>query len=159
MFLAEREKNPYVQRDILDGEYDRSTLFLAAQESLDVAETQRDREGDRWLFPNPEFNRWLDEPITENGEFTVWHQIDSICDAWHGFVAGKQASMPPQDFMQDLFSTPPLAGVIGHAQRWVGPNGEVTHTFDVSRDDAIGRYEPEGWRKDGDVFPVKDATL
>ena len=42
----------------------------------------RDREADRHRFPDPAFNRWLDESITENGEFSVWHQLGDITPAW-----------------------------------------------------------------------------
>lgn len=42
----------------------------------------RDREADRHRFPDPAFNRWLDESITENGEFSVWHQLGDVATAW-----------------------------------------------------------------------------
>lgn len=56
-----------------------------AQADQAVAEAKCDREADRARFPDPSFNRWLDEAITENGEFTVWHQIGDTCAAWHGW--------------------------------------------------------------------------
>lgn len=45
----------------------------------------RDREADRQRFPDPDFHRWLDEPITENGEFTVWDSLKSVDDAYTGW--------------------------------------------------------------------------
>lgn len=44
----------------------------------------RDREADRLRFPDPGFNKWLDEPITDAGH-TVWDQIPDVCCAWHGW--------------------------------------------------------------------------
>lgn len=45
----------------------------------------RDREADRARFSDPNFNRWLDEPITENGEFTAWDTLSSTGDAYAGW--------------------------------------------------------------------------
>jgi hypothetical protein len=47
-----------------------------------LANRDRDRESDRQRYPDINFNRWLDESITENGEFSVWHQIEDIVAAW-----------------------------------------------------------------------------
>ncbi|MBM6442347.1 hypothetical protein JQF37_01725 [Pseudomonas sp. MIL9] len=44
----------------------------------------RDREADRLRFPEPTFNKWLDEPATDAGH-TVWDQIPDVCCAWHGW--------------------------------------------------------------------------
>lgn len=44
----------------------------------------RDREADRLRFPDPGFNKWLDEPITDAGH-TVWDQLPDVCCAWHGW--------------------------------------------------------------------------
>lgn len=44
----------------------------------------RDREADRQRFPDPEFNRWLDEGISDSGH-TVWDQIHDVGAAWCGW--------------------------------------------------------------------------
>lgn len=49
------------------------------------AAEKRDREADRQRFVDLDFNRWLDESITENGEFTVWHSLKSTQDAYAGW--------------------------------------------------------------------------
>lgn len=48
------------------------------------AQRERDREADRARFPDPAFNRWLDEVISDAGH-TVWDQVGSVVDAWHGW--------------------------------------------------------------------------
>lgn len=50
----------------------------------------RDRESDRHRFPDPAFNRWLDESITENGEFSVWHLLGDITPAWAAWESRPQ---------------------------------------------------------------------
>lgn len=47
----------------------------------------RDREADRERFTDPNFNRWLDEAITENGEHTVWSALKSTGDAYAAWRA------------------------------------------------------------------------
>lgn len=69
----------------------------AASEPQPVA-PKRDREADRARFSDPAFNRWLDECISDAGH-TVWDQIESVIDAWHGwdnrqFYATSQADPP-----------------------------------------------------------------
>lgn len=49
----------------------------------------RDRERDRQRFSDPDFNAWLDQAITENGEYTVWHQLGSTEDAYHGWEVAR----------------------------------------------------------------------
>ena len=66
-------------------EVDAARAALAAQEQA-VDKVERNREADRACFPDPNFNRWLDEAVTENGEFTVWDQIGDTCDAWSGWT-------------------------------------------------------------------------
>jgi hypothetical protein len=44
---------------------------------------ERDREADRARFPDPVFNTWLDEGISDAGH-TVWDQVN-VCDAWAGW--------------------------------------------------------------------------
>ena len=64
---------------------------------------KRDREADRQRFRDPKFNAYLDQAITENGEFTTWHQIDNVVDAWYGYQAGlHDASPSPFDSQVDL---------------------------------------------------------
>lgn len=53
---------------------------LAAMGATQQAEA-RDREADRERFPDTDFNRWLDEVISDSGHI-VWHQIGNIEDAW-----------------------------------------------------------------------------
>lgn len=64
--------------------------YLALCGKVYLAKANRDREADRRRFPDPAFNRWLDESITENGEFSVWHQINDI--------AGAHAAWTVKDF-------------------------------------------------------------
>lgn len=56
----------------------------------------------------------------------------------------------------DLFTEEPLNGVIGWGQQWEG-GGVITHTFDAVKEQAEGRYAPDGWRKVGEVFPIARA--
>lgn len=51
-------------------------------EAIGVRKAQRAE--DRARFPDPDFNRWLDEPISDTGH-TVWDKIENVCDAWHGW--------------------------------------------------------------------------
>lgn len=50
-----------------------------------------------------------------------------------------------------------MSTVIGYAQQWRGPQGEITHTFDTTKEDAEGRVNVDHWRKVGNVFPVRNA--
>lgn len=53
--------------------------------ALNAAEQPaRDREADRRRFPDPAFNKWLDEGISDAGH-TVWDSIADTCSAWHGW--------------------------------------------------------------------------
>lgn len=47
---------------------------------------KRDREVDRGRFPDPAFNRWLDEGISDGGH-TVYDALVDIADAWSGWSA------------------------------------------------------------------------
>ena len=52
---------------------------------LDVkANERREREADRKRFPDPAFNEWLDEEISDFGH-TVWDATENIADAWAGW--------------------------------------------------------------------------
>jgi hypothetical protein len=57
----------------------------ATCEDCYIEDTSIARERDRLRFPDANFNHWLDEAITENGEFTVWHNIKSVASAWDGW--------------------------------------------------------------------------
>ena len=46
----------------------------------------RDREADRRIFPDVDFNAWLDLGISDCGH-TVYDSISSIEDAWNGWLA------------------------------------------------------------------------
>ena len=52
--------------------------------TIDNSPPIRDREADRARFPDPAFNCWLDEGISDAGH-TVWDQVGSVVDAWHGW--------------------------------------------------------------------------
>lgn len=54
----------------------------------------RDREADRQRFSDPKFNAYLDQAITENGEFTTWHQLTNTTDAYYGYQAGLHDGAP-----------------------------------------------------------------
>lgn len=71
---------------------------LAEQQGVTDA---RDRAADRARFPDREFNHWLDEAITENGEFTIWDQIVDTCSAWHGWVNARD-HFTAKDVHEDL---------------------------------------------------------
>lgn len=62
----------------------------------------RDREADRAQYPDPDFNRWLDESITENGEVTVWDTFDSTDDAYAGWAARPSYERPTRDAAQKV---------------------------------------------------------
>jgi hypothetical protein len=68
---------------------DHAARLGAEIEGLEAEQAEqagkRDREQDRIRFPDPDFNRWLDEAITENGEFTAWHALSSTGDAYAGW--------------------------------------------------------------------------
>ena len=57
----------------------------------------RNREDDRARFPDPDFNRWLDEAITENGEYTAWHALKSTGDAYAGWCVRPDYTSPEPD--------------------------------------------------------------
>lgn len=57
-------------------------LRAVAEAAVKDAVGGRDRDADRQKFSDPAFNRWLDESITENGEFSVWHQLGDVATAW-----------------------------------------------------------------------------
>ena len=48
------------------------------------ANERREREADRKRFPDPAFNEWLDEGISDAGH-TVWDATENIADAWAGW--------------------------------------------------------------------------
>lgn len=59
---------------------------VIALEALSLpTQAKRDREADRARFPDTAFNTWLDESITENGEFTAWDSLSSTGDAYAGW--------------------------------------------------------------------------
>lgn len=87
--LAQRDAE--IERLKAPRQRDNEILALRARiadlESQQAASAggDRDREADRAVFTDPLFNKWLDEPITENGEYTVWHQVGDTGAAWHGW--------------------------------------------------------------------------
>jgi hypothetical protein len=74
-------------RALLASSADQKHLFALASsgETLQaITQTQRDREADRNRFPDPLFNKWLDEGISDSGH-TVWDQIGDTQAAWQGW--------------------------------------------------------------------------
>ena len=69
--------------DMLDPAKQADTLRRAADA---LREGGRDREADRALFPDADFNDWLDCVITDCGH-TVYDSIGCIADAWQGWHA------------------------------------------------------------------------
>ena len=88
--------HPYLAKDM------RARYALSAQPVAGAV--ARDRETDRARFPDPAFNQWLDEGISDAGH-TVWDQVGSVIDAWHGwenrkFYHDPQAAPPPEPSAQ-----------------------------------------------------------
>lgn len=79
------------------GRYDEGDPWnrRASPQDSAGAVAERDREADRKRFDDPDFNKWLDEPITESGEYTVWDQIGDACAAWYGWE-NRQYYVTPQ---------------------------------------------------------------
>ncbi|HFL2187562.1 TPA: hypothetical protein ACG3DQ_002587 [Pseudomonas putida] len=50
----------------------------------------RSREQDRQQWQDPDFNKWLDEAISDAGHI-VWDAIPDVGSAWNGWDAGKAA--------------------------------------------------------------------
>ncbi|WP_161893280.1 hypothetical protein [Pseudomonas juntendi] len=50
----------------------------------------RSREQDRQRWNDPDFNKWLDEAISDAGH-TVWDSIPDVGSAWNGWDASKAA--------------------------------------------------------------------
>ncbi len=53
----------------------------------------RDREADRARFPDPAFNRWLDEGISDAGH-TVWDAVGDVQAAWSGWDNRQHYAAP-----------------------------------------------------------------
>lgn len=65
------------------------------------ANERREREADRQRFPDPAFNEWLDEGISDFGH-TVWDATENIADAWagwnsRGYYRKAQLQQEPQE--------------------------------------------------------------
>jgi hypothetical protein len=63
----------------------------------------RDREADRARIPDPAFNRWLDEIISDAGH-TVWDTIPDVCCAWHGWSNRLYYDRTEPDLLSGLLS-------------------------------------------------------
>lgn len=50
----------------------------------------RSREQDRQQWQDPDFNKWLDDAISDAGH-TVWNAIPDVGSAWNGWEAAKAA--------------------------------------------------------------------
>lgn len=66
---------------------------LAAQPAAE-ARPVRNREADRERFTDPEFNRWLDEGISDAGH-TVWDAVGDVQAAWQGWNNRQFYAAPP----------------------------------------------------------------
>lgn len=84
----------YVESAIKDAGYEIQHDGGCLSEANVRLVRKRDREADRQRFRNPKFNAYLDQAITENGEFTTWDQIDNVSDAWYGYQAGLHDASP-----------------------------------------------------------------
>ena len=62
--------------------------------ALAQGEARRDREADRARFPDPAFNRWLDEGISDAGH-TVWDAVGDVQAAWSGWENRPYYAAPP----------------------------------------------------------------
>lgn len=80
------------ERDLFSFSRSELTRYIRAIESAFLAkqreqsEPTRDREADRIRFPDPDFNRWLDEGISDAGH-TVWDSIPDVSIAWSAWGA------------------------------------------------------------------------
>lgn len=54
--------------------------------ALNAGEPKRDREADRARFTDKDFNRWLDDGISDAGH-TVWDAVGCTASAWAGWEA------------------------------------------------------------------------
>jgi hypothetical protein len=57
-----------------------------------VAAPAHDREADRARYPDPDFNRWLDESVCDG--HIVWEMIGNIASAWDGWNCRPDYSAP-----------------------------------------------------------------
>lgn len=96
---------------------------------------RRDREADRERFPDPEFNRWLDEGISDGGH-TVWDALASVCDAWHGWENRQYYAAP----------TPPKSEPIAWLNKPLNWKRHQSETIEKLTKDRQAEY--------GFVYPV-----
>lgn len=75
-------------------EFTATRIAWKAWQAASGEAVPRDREADRQRWRDPKFNAYLDQAITENGEFTTWDQIDNVNDAWYGYQAGLHDASP-----------------------------------------------------------------
>lgn len=85
---SEFDKGYEQAREECASELDAALAAMAAQPD------KRDREADRERFPDPYFNNWLDEVISDAGH-TVWCAVGDLADAWRGWEA-RQYYAPQQ---------------------------------------------------------------
>lgn len=71
----------------------RVALETAPQPAAE-ARPVRNREADRERFTDPEFNRWLDEGISDAGH-TVWDAVGDVQAAWQGWNNRQFYAAPP----------------------------------------------------------------
>ncbi len=120
---------------------------------IERAEAPRNREADRARFPDPAFNRWLDEGIADGG-WTVWDQIGSTVDAWAGWQNRAFYSDAPQSEAQPvardlvLRVTTAYEQGFGHATRAELSNpytegSAEREAWDIGREEGARRAAPQ----------------
>lgn len=79
----------------------------------------RDREADRQQYPDAKFNEWLDTPVTENSEGTVWSLGVDVKSAWAGWHARPMAPTLPFGWsIADTGTSVELHGPDGDSQSY-----------------------------------------
>lgn len=86
-----------VAEGVRAGAYDGEPEMMALIQAM--AEIPVDREADRARYPDPAFNRWLDQSVTESGEYSVWHMLRSVHDAHSGWSSAADALTPPEGYV------------------------------------------------------------
>jgi hypothetical protein len=104
--------------------------LVQARASSAAAVPARNREADRQRFPDPAFNRWLDERISDVGH-TVWDQVGDVFAAWHGWWNREFyiTPAPPQAARQGWMpiETAPKDGT--RVLVWIADKSYTGHAF------------------------------
>lgn len=80
--------NAGIVSSVVDGfmKATRAAAQLAPPADLTSEEQQAKRQADRERYPDPAFNNWLDDFVSDGG-WTVWDTLKSVDDAWSGWKA------------------------------------------------------------------------